>query len=277
MSPAPVISFVTPCFNRRNFLARCIESIPEAFRGHVEHVIVDGGSTDGSVELIRSYPHVRLLSEPDEGLYDAANKGIRMAQGQYVGFLATDDCISALFFETFLRPDGEWTSGAPVLTFDFLNHTGENRRHCSASRFDLDGIFHGRTPLFSMLVRRDILTGLGGFDTSYRIAGDFELNLRLARLGVEAHPSSYPMQNFWMHEDSLTGHSRNGREQEYNELIRIIFSCLPSLAGKPGFLHLARERVAKVAKHFYRTRGLKPILSNWRLMSLIVVMGIDFR
>lgn len=277
MSAAPVISFVTPCFNRCSFLARCIESIPEAFRGQVEHIIVDGGSTDGSVELIRSYPHVRLLSEPDEGLYDAANKGIRMAQGQYVGFLATDDFISAPFFETFLRPDGEWTSGAPVLTFDFLNHTRENRRQCPAAPFDLEGIFDGRTPLFSMLVRRDILTGLGGFDTSYRIAGDFELNLRLARLGVKAHASPYPMQNFWMHEGSLTGHTGNGREREYNELIRIIFASLFSLAGKPCFLRLVRERVADVARHFYRTKGLRPLLSNWRLICLILLMAIDFR
>lgn len=277
MSAAPVISFVTPCFNRRSFLARCIESIPEAFRGQVEHIIVDGGSADGSVELIRSYQHVRLLSEPDEGLYDAANKGIRMAQGQYVGFLATDDFISAPFFETFLRTDGEWTSGAPVLTFDFLNHTGENRRQCPAAPFDLEGIFHGRTPLFSMLVRRDILKGLGGFDTSYRIAGDFELTLRLARLGVKAHASPYPMQNFWMHEGSLTGHTGNGREREYNELIRIIFASLFSLAGKPGFLRLARERVADVARHFYRTKGLRPLLSNWRLICLILLMAIDFR
>lgn len=277
MSAAPVISFVTPCYNRSSFLVRCIESVPDAFREQVEHIIVDGGSTDGSIELIRNYPHVRLLSEPDEGLYDAANKGIRMARGQYTGFLATDDFISASFFGQFLRSDGEWTSGAPVLTFDFLNHTGETQQHCPASLFDLEGIFHGRTPLFSMLVRRDILTGLGGFDASYRIAGDFELTLRLARLGVKAHASPYPMQNFWMHEGSLTGHSAAARDMEYAEIIRIIAASFPSLVLKSGFLGFAREKTTDVARYIYRTKGLKSLLSNWRLMSLIVAMGIDFR
>lgn len=277
MSDAPIVSFVTPCFNRRSFLARCIESIPKAFQPQVEHIIVDGGSTDGSVELARSYPHIRLLSEPDEGLYDAANKGIRMAQGRYVGFLATDDFISASFFEKFLRPDAEWTSGAPVLTFDFVNHRSETQQYCSASPLDLQGIFHGCTPLFSMLVRRDILARLDGFDTSYRIAGDFELVLRLAHLRAHACIAPYALQNFWMHEGSLTGHSGAAREREYDELIKIIFANLPSLAGRPGFLRLARERVADVAKFFYRTRGLKPLLSNWRLMILIATMAVDFR
>jgi glycosyltransferase involved in cell wall biosynthesis len=276
MSAAPVISFVTPCFNRRSFLARCIESIPEAFRGQVEHIIVDGGSTDGSLELIRTYPHIRLLSEPDEGLYDAANKGIRMARGQYVGFLATDDFISDSFFEMFLQSYRE-CSDTPVLTFDFFNHTGETVRRCAASTFDLEGIFHGRTPLFSMLVKRDILTKLGGFDASYRIAGDFELNLRLDRLNLEARVSPYPMQNFWMHDGSLTGHSGNGREREFSEVIRIIFANMLSSTGRPAYLRLARARVADVARHLYRTKGLKPLWSNWRLMSLILVMVIDFR
>lgn len=277
MSDAPIVSFVTPCFNRRSFLARCIESIPEAFRRQVEHIIVDGGSTDGSVELARSYPHVRLLSEPDEGLYDAANKGIRMARGQYVGFLATDDFISASFFERFLQPDGEWTSNAPILTFDFVNHRGETQQLCPASAFDLASIFHGHTPLFSTLVRRDILTELGGFDTSYKIAGDFELSSRLLGLGAEDHIAPYAMQNFWMHEGSLTGHSGTAREREYGELIQIIFAGLPSFASKPGFLPLARKRIADAARFFYRTRGLRPLLSNWRLMALIAIMGIDFR
>ncbi|MFN4126618.1 glycosyltransferase [Pannonibacter indicus] len=277
MSAAPVISFVTPCYNRSSFLVRCIESIPEAFHGQVEHIIVDGGSTDGSIDLIRSYAHVRLLSEPDEGLYDAANKGIRMAQGQYVGFLATDDFIAPSFFNQFLRQDGEWTSCAPVLTFDFLNHTGETQRRCPAFPFNLESIFHGRTPLFSMLVRRDILTDLGGFDTSYKIAGDFELTLRLARLGVEALASPYLMQNFWMHEGSLTGHSGAARDREYGEIIQIIAASYPFLVFKSGFLGAAREKTADVARYFYRTKGLKSLLSNWRLMTLIVAMGIDFR
>lgn len=277
MSAQPIISFITPCFNRRSFLARCIESIPEAFRGQVEHIIVDGGSTDGSLELIRTYPHVRLLSEPDEGLYDAANKGIRMARGQYVGFLATDDFISASFFEKFLRPDGEWMSGAPVLTFDFVNHAGEAKRHCHASSFDIEGIFNGRTPLFSTLVKRDILAGIGGFNTSYRIAGDFDLTLRLARIGVEYRASSYLMQNFWMHDGSLTGHSGAVRDREYGEIIRIIAANFASLVFKPGFLHSAREKTGYVARYFYRTKGLKPLLSNWRLMCLVVAMAVDFR
>lgn len=277
MSAAPVVSFVTPSFNRRDFLVRCIESIPKAYRLRVEHIIVDGGSTDGSVELIKKYPHVRLISEPDNGLYDAANKGIRLASGKYVGFLATDDFISGEFFEKFFGDSGDWNLNSAILSFDFFNHVGEVMQRRSAATFDLEGIFQGRTPLFSLLVRRDILRGLSGFDASYRIAGDFELTLRMVRLGLDSHLAFYPMQNFWMHEGSLTGHSGSARDKEYWEVVRCIAEQFFPLVAKKGFYRLARRKVADVARYIYRNRGLRSLVASWRLMIMVLLMGIDFR
>lgn len=277
MPETPIISFVTPCFNRRDFLVRCIESIPAAYRSRVEHIIIDGGSTDGSVELVKSYPHVRLLSETDRGLYDAANKGIYLAQGKYVGFLATDDFISSSFFTNFFDGSNDWQLDVSAMSFNFVNHVGEARREYSAATFDLESIFHGRASIFSMLIQRNILIGLSGFNASYRIAGDFDLALRLFRLGMTSKLSPYSMQNFWMHDGSLTGHSGSARDHEYGEIVRCVSGNLLSLATKPGFYPLARQKMADVARYFYRTRRFKSIFLNWRLVLLILVMGVNFR
>lgn len=277
MSDTPLISFITPCFNRCAFLMRCINSIPLKYRSRVEHIIVDGGSTDGSVELIKSYPHVRLLSEPDDGLYDAANKGIQIATGKYIGFLATDDFISSEFFEQFFDVSDDWMINSHVITFNFAIYKEEIKKLHSSSGFNAKEIFQGSVPVFSILIRRDILNRVSGFNASYRIAGDFELALRLLRLKLDICSRPYLMQNFWMHEHSLTGHSGSVRDKEYAEVVRSIFGNFVFLIAKRDFAYLARQRIASIAQYFYRTRHLKSIFFNWRLMVMILLLAINFR
>src|SRR5512136_2069559 len=87
------ISVITPSYNQSAFLKETINSIAsQEVNALVEHIIIDGGSTDGSVELLKSLgDRVRWLSEPDHGQADAVNKGIRMATGEIIGWLNSDD------------------------------------------------------------------------------------------------------------------------------------------------------------------------------------------
>ncbi|HXJ82562.1 MAG TPA: glycosyltransferase family 2 protein [Candidatus Methylomirabilis sp.] len=89
------ISIVTPTFNGINTLRETIESVRRQDYTEWEHIVVDGGSTDGTIELLRRYPHLQWASEKDEGHYDAMNKGIARASGEVVAILNADDCYRA--------------------------------------------------------------------------------------------------------------------------------------------------------------------------------------
>ena len=90
-----MLSVITPVFNGERFLASCIENVLGQAGNEVEHLLIDGGSSDGSVETIRKYasmhPHIRWVSEKDRGQSDAMNKGIGLARGEYLSFLNADD------------------------------------------------------------------------------------------------------------------------------------------------------------------------------------------
>jgi glycosyltransferase involved in cell wall biosynthesis len=89
------LSIISPVFNAKQFISLCIENILQQDYQHIEHIIVDGGSTDGTVDIIKQYAsqyaHIRWISEKDQGQSDAMNKGIKMARGQFISFLNADD------------------------------------------------------------------------------------------------------------------------------------------------------------------------------------------
>lgn len=91
----PLISVITPVFNGKRFLAAAIENVIGQGTERIEHIIVDGGSTDGSIDTLRDYasryPHIGWMSEKDRGQSDAMNKGIKMASGEFISFLNADD------------------------------------------------------------------------------------------------------------------------------------------------------------------------------------------
>jgi glycosyltransferase involved in cell wall biosynthesis len=91
--PGPLrISVVTPSFNSARTLRETLESVAGQDYPHVEHIVVDGGSTDGTLDILKACPGLRWVSEKDEGHYHAMNKGIEMATGAAVGILNADDC-----------------------------------------------------------------------------------------------------------------------------------------------------------------------------------------
>lgn len=88
-----MISIVTPSFNSAKFIEDCIKSVLNQNYPNFEHIIIDGGSTDGTIEILKKYTHLKWISEPDEGQSDALNKGIRMASADWVLWLNSDDYI----------------------------------------------------------------------------------------------------------------------------------------------------------------------------------------
>ena len=93
MAELPRISVVTPTFNSRHTLRETIESVLSQDYANVEHIVIDGGSTDGTLDILREYPRLNWTSAKDEGHYDAMNKGIIKATGEIVNILNSDDCF----------------------------------------------------------------------------------------------------------------------------------------------------------------------------------------
>ena len=87
---SPRISVITPSFNQAEFIKQTIESVLAQGYSNFEHIVVDGGSTDGTVDILRAYPHLSWTSEPDEGQTDALNKGFSRASGDIIAWLKRD-------------------------------------------------------------------------------------------------------------------------------------------------------------------------------------------
>ncbi|MBA4385687.1 MAG: glycosyltransferase, partial [Anaerolinea sp.] len=89
----PKISVITPSLNRAGMIADAIESVLAQNHPHFEHIIVDGGSTDGTLEMLTKYPYLHVISGKDRGMYDAINRGLEIARGEIICFLNSDDLL----------------------------------------------------------------------------------------------------------------------------------------------------------------------------------------
>ncbi|HTH80659.1 MAG TPA: glycosyltransferase family 2 protein [Ramlibacter sp.] len=187
------ISVVTAVKNRASTLGSCLRSVQSQTWGHVEHIVVDGGSTDGTLGVLAaSRAHLgKLICEPDKGVYDALNKGIRAASGDVVGFMHADDefaCEHALerVARAFEDPRVEAVYGDLV----YVGRDDPSRivRYWRAGRYTRSQLANGWMPPHpTFYVRRDVYRRFGAFDTRYRIAADYENMLRILwRGGVHA-------------------------------------------------------------------------------------------
>src|SRR3954451_9025440 len=121
---APSLSIITACLNSEGTIAETLESVRrQDYAGEVEHIVVDGGSTDGTIDIVRA-AGLRHVSEPDRGLTHALNKGIAMAHGEIIGALNADDTylpgalsrVGTAFAE---HPEAEWVTGpCPIVDAD---------------------------------------------------------------------------------------------------------------------------------------------------------------
>lgn len=182
------ISIITVAYEACETLERTIESLAAQTWADKEYIVVDGGSSDGTTQLLRRHERLgtvdRWISEPDRSLYDAMNKGLHLASGDYVGFLNADDFFVAddalaAVAEAIERDGADWVIGDTVM----LDRRAERVvRFYSGSGFRAWQLRFGHMPPHpSTYCRRADLVDLGGFDSRFPIAADFDLLLRLNR------------------------------------------------------------------------------------------------
>lgn len=187
------ISLVTAVYNRAATVGAALDSV-RAQRGvEIEHVVVDGGSTDATLAEVerRRHPGMQVVSEPDEGVYDALNKGIRMASGDVVGMVHSDDALAhdgvlAQVAEAFAASGADAVYG----DLEYVSAADPSRviRYWKSGEYHPDRLRRGWMPPHpTLFLRREVFAQHGLYDTSYRIAADYEAVLRyFGRGGIRA-------------------------------------------------------------------------------------------
>lgn len=185
------ISIVTVTYNCASVVEGCLVSVAGQSCSTVEHVVIDGASTDGTLELLQSQRErlAVLVSEPDNGIYDAMNKGIRLARGDIIGFLNSDDLyagndVLSKVADAFYK-DPSLDACYADLTYTEQSDTSRVKRYWRSSDFVPGAFLKGWCPPHpTFFVRRSVYERFGGFDLSYRIASDFELMMRFLEINM---------------------------------------------------------------------------------------------
>lgn len=178
------ISIVTVVFNQKKYLKDCIESIYGQIYQDIEYIVVDGGSTDGTLEIIKENEKMidKWISEEDRGIYDAMNKGIRMASGEVVGFLHANDLfysrdIIDKISKVFNDKDIDGCYGDLI----YMNKDLSKRiRLWKAGEYERSKLKNGwMLPHPTFYLRKVIYEKNGLYNTSFKISADYEIMLRL--------------------------------------------------------------------------------------------------
>ena len=208
-NPWPLVSVVTPSLNQAGFLEEAILSVAHQDYPAAEHIVIDGGSTDGTVELLHRSPQVVWASEPDRGQSAAVNKGLSRAKGEIIGWLNSDDLYEPNAFRTAAaylaaNPDVDVLYGDCYFVYE--DGAEPEVRLASARPFDLDfllnvGCFIHQPAAF---FRRRVLE-CGLLDERLHYAMDFEYWVRLARSGRRFAYLPTPLASFRVHGGSKSG------------------------------------------------------------------------
>lgn len=191
----PLVTVITITYNcltagRRESLIQCIESVKAQSYENIEHIIIDGASTDGTLDLLKSFEGLKIYSEPDNGVFDAFNKGVIRANGKYVIFMNSDD----YFFNTDavrVSVAALESSGADYSYADTWLLHEENPKKSTMRKPQLYKSFV-KMPFChqSMFCKTDVLKEIGLFDINNKIASDYEVYLKLllgGYRGVQVH------------------------------------------------------------------------------------------
>lgn len=204
----PLISIVTACYNSAETLGRAFDSVLDQKYRKVDYVVVDGASSDGTLDIIKRYQsefqsrgsQFRWISEPDDGIYHAMNKGIAMAQGDIIGILNSDDfhephtlqVIADAYVE---HPDAGIFYGILRVLQGDLEILVYRYRYENYLLDRSTGIYSAAQHP-TCFVRPSVYERIGGFDTTFSVAADHDFLIRAMQAGVKFHALDTILSNF---------------------------------------------------------------------------------
>ena len=193
LTAAPKVSLITVTYNSAATLAQTLESVQAQDYPHIEHIVVDGGSTDGTLAIIQAHrPHLaQVISEPDRGMYDALNKGLALATGDIIGILNSDDIYAhPQVIATVVAALQDTQADCVFADLVYVSPTHPNKvlRYYSSAPFNPRRFASGWMPAHpTVFIKRWAYDRYGYFKTNYKIAADYELLIRF----LAKHQLSY--------------------------------------------------------------------------------------
>jgi glycosyltransferase involved in cell wall biosynthesis len=200
---------VTPTLNAERYLEQTLESIWSQTGDGVEvdHIVVDGGSADATLEIASRYPSRRIVATDDQGMYDAINRGMRMVRGDIVGYLNADDelapgAFAAVFDSLDAHPETQWVCGR----LEYIDGQGQILGAMTPVHLDLPsfvGLGWNCISQPTVWIRRSFYDRVGPFDISLRNCGDYDWLARALRLAQPMILNS-TVARFRLHGDQLS-------------------------------------------------------------------------
>jgi glycosyltransferase involved in cell wall biosynthesis len=204
----PLITIITPCLNGERHVAEALESVRRQNYPRLEHIFLDGCSTDKTLAIVNQCPHVTVISEPDDSSHHAMNKGLLLAHGEVIGFLNVDDVypegvfleVGRIFTE---KPEIDVVIGHTIW-FEDNESTG---RHVLYERIHDDGneiTLAGVAPFNACFFRRNVFDNVGNFETKYDFTADTHFLLRCALAHLKVQWLERPTMWYRQHANSRT-------------------------------------------------------------------------
>jgi len=249
------LSIITVCLNSRRFLPQAIESVLSQDYQNFEYIIVDGGSSDGTVDLIKQYaendPRILWSSEPDLGISDAMNKGAFRASGDVIAHLNSDDyyahtTVFSQVIDCFKTSSSiVWLTGGLI----FVAEDGAPMRELGARNYSFRRLLRGNILLHpATFIRREAFCAVGAFDPNLQYCMDYDLFLRL---GEKAAPFVLDEQLtcFRIHADSR---SVTSSEQAYAEELQVRMNYLHETGRPSWFYKIDYQIKSRLNRMFYK-------------------------
>lgn len=186
------ISIITATFNSEKTITHTLDSVKNQSYNNIEHIIIDGKSTDSTLDIISKYQHVnKTISEKDNGIYFALNKGIKETSGDIIGFLHADD----FFFSNTIIEDiaNSFKNNKIDILYGDLQYVSKNDtskiiRNWKSKNFNHKLLKKGWMPPHpTFYAKKNIYKNYGNFDTNFKIAADYDLMLRILKQNISTY------------------------------------------------------------------------------------------
>jgi glycosyltransferase involved in cell wall biosynthesis len=245
----PKISIVTPSFNQSDFIEQTILSVLTQDYSNLEYIIIDGGSTDNSAEIIKKYDHqlAYWVSEPDGGQTQAINKGLKIASGEIFSWINSDDlllpgAISAIKKSFQQHPEAGFIYG----DYHMIDQSGKTIYKRMVSDYDYGVLVYGRSLITqpASFFRRTVLERIGFLDENYDFCMDLEFWIRAAIHNINFQPLRVPIAANRLHNKTKTFTQPFKLNEQHRHIIRKYSNLWGS---KYGF---------KLANSYHRIRGV---------------------